>query len=141
MISRHVILLSTSVLLICKLSEANSDKHFLTLSADCGEDGRTANLTLHTSEPFFGLLYSRDHASTCKTVGEGLTATQLVIDHEKKCGLELMEKRQRNLLVAAASDQVNVNFALEFPLEESMLLLVKSRWIIRVPIFCYTKVK
>ena len=111
MISRHVILLSTIVLLI-QQSEANSDKHFLTLSAECGEAGNTANLTLHTSEPFFGLLYSRDHPSTCKTVGEGLTATQLVIDEKKKCGLELMEKRQRNLLVAAASsDQVNVNFA------------------------------
>ena len=110
MISRHVILLSTTVLLIHQ-SEANSDKHFLTLSAECGEAGNTANLTLHTSEPFFGLLYSRDHPSTCKTVGEGLTATQLIIDEKKKCGLELMEKRQRNLLVAAASsDQVNVNF-------------------------------
>ena len=112
MISRHVILLSTTVLLIQQSAEANSDKHFLTLSAECGESGNTANLTLHTSEPFFGLLYSRDHPSTCKTVGEGLTATQLVIDEKKKCGLELMEKRQRNLLVAAASsDQVNVNFA------------------------------
>ena len=112
MISRHVILLSTTVLLIQQSAEANSDKHFLTLSAECGEAGNTANLTLHTSEPFFGLLYSRDHPSTCKTVGEGLTATQLVIDEKKKCGLELMEKRQRNLLVAAASsDQVNVNFA------------------------------
>ena len=112
MISRHVILLSLLVLKELLLSEsANSEQHFLTLSAECGDDGKTTNLTLHTSEPFFGLLYSRDHPSTCKTVGEGLTATQLIIDEKKKCGLELMEKRQRNLLVAAASsDQVNVNF-------------------------------
>ena len=112
MISRHVILLSLLVLKELLLSEsANSEQHFLTLSAECGDAGKTTNLTLHTSEPFFGLLYSRDHPSTCKTVGEGLTATQLIIDEKKKCGLELMEKRQRNLLVAAASsDQVNVNF-------------------------------
>ena len=97
------------VLFMLHRIRAESDGHFLTLSADCQFEVNNkvkVNLTLHTSEPFFGLLYSRDHPSTCKTVGDGKTATPLVIDDAEKCGLKLMAKKQRNLLIAS-SDKVN----------------------------------
>ena len=91
---------------------ATSDNHFLTLSADCqfiDQSDVKVNLTLHTSEPFYGLLYSRDHPSTCRTVGDGKTATPLVINDAEKCGLKLMAKKQRNLLIAS-SDKVSKVF-------------------------------
>ena len=51
-----------------EINNHNSDKRFITLSADCSTVSKNSSIgvTLHTSEPFFGSLYSRDYPSSCK---------------------------------------------------------------------------
>jgi hypothetical protein len=85
--------------------------HFLTLSAECNADNRSIVLTLHTSEPFYGSLYSRDFQSTCKISGEGLTATKLVISPEKQCGVQMIRPRDYNgnLFIATSSSSTTDN--------------------------------
>ena len=89
-------------------ARAVSDR-FVTLSADCSKwlDNQTIYVSLHTSEPFFGSLYSRDHASTCKSVGKGSTTTRLVISPEVTCGIETAEPRAGKV-VQSSSDQVSM---------------------------------
>ncbi len=75
---------------------------FITLSADCSQHDHngTIELILHTSEPFYGSLYSRDHASTCKRVGEGGVATKLIVTRGKECGVQAVPQRAGKLVSA-----------------------------------------
>ena len=70
-----------------EINNHNSDKRFITLSADCSTVSKNGSIgvTLHTSEPFFGSLYSRDYPSSCKSVGDGGTATKLIVSLDKNC--------------------------------------------------------
>ncbi len=67
------------------VASAETD-NYLTLTADCS---RTDAITVHlrTSEPFEGLLYSRNHASSCGVAGVGGPLTTLVM-HGEGCGVE-----------------------------------------------------
>ena len=85
-----------------------TDKRFITLSADCSylvSNGSYIGVTLHTSEPFYGSLYSRDHPSSCKSVGDGGTSTKLIVSLHKDCGVQTVPQRAGKL-VAARSNQV-----------------------------------
>ena len=85
-------------------SQINKSDHFLTLSADCAEfrHNDTIRLVLHTSEPFYGSVYSRNHQSTCKVSGNGATATKLVVTSDKKCGVRKIHDK-RNLITATTT--------------------------------------
>ena len=101
----------TSILANEEVITARND-HFITLSADCSawQDNQTIFVTLHTSEPFFGSLYSRDHASTCKSVGNGSVKTKLVISPDLECGGETMGQRDGKFVNSEdRSNQVSSN--------------------------------
>ena len=116
------ILLSITIFIVCDISREISafktensaaitprsqSDHFLTLSADCSEfrdkKNGTIRLVLHTSEPFFGSIYSRDHQSTCKVKGNGATATKLLVSSDKECGVKRIKDHKRNLVTAQTS--------------------------------------
>ena len=89
-----------------------TNKRFITLSADCSylvSNGSYISVTLHTSEPFYGSLYSRDHPSSCKSVGDGGTSTKLIVRLDKDCGVQTVPQRAGKL-VAARSDEVILEF-------------------------------
>ena len=88
-------------------SDQNDQKRFINLSADCASlvPNGTIGVTLHTSEPFFGSLYSRDHPSSCKRVGDGGTSTKLVVTLGQDCGVQTISQRAGKLV--AISEKVN----------------------------------
>ena len=91
-----------------------SSKRFITLTADCSHwnpKNGSIILNLHTSEPFYGSLYSRDFPSSCKSVGEGATSTKLVVNHDQECGvMAVLQKRKSSRKLVSnsrrRSDQV-----------------------------------
>ena len=102
------ILLVTGVLGDDLTDQQQQPKRFITLSADCSylvSNGSYIGVTLHTSEPFYGSLYSRDHPSSCKSVGDGGTSTKLIVSLDKDCGVQTVPQRVGKL-VAARSNQV-----------------------------------
>ena len=90
------------------LEAPSQNDHFLTLSADCTQfqPNGTIGLVLHTSEPFYGSIYSRNHQSTCKVKGNGETATKLIISNDKECGVRKIHDK-RNLVTATTSQVIN----------------------------------
>ena len=84
-----------------------SEKRFINLSADCASlvPNGTIEVTLHTSEPFFGSLYSRDYPSSCKSVGEGSVSTKLIVKLGSECGVQTISQRAGKLV--ATSEKVN----------------------------------
>jgi len=88
-------------------SDQNDQKRFINLSADCASlvPNGTIGVTLHTSEPFTGSLYSRDHPSSCKRVGDGGTSTKLVVTLGQDCGVQTISQRAGKLV--AISDKEN----------------------------------
>jgi hypothetical protein len=89
-------------------------KRFINLSADCASlvPNGTIGVTLHTSEPFFGSLYSRDHPSSCKCVGNGGTSTKLVVTLGQDCGVQTISQRAGKLV--AISEKVNLSICYRF---------------------------
>ena len=92
-----------------EINNHNSNKRFITLSADCSTVSKNGSIgvTLHTSEPFFGSLYSRDYPSSCKSVGDGGTATKLIVSLDKDCGVQSIPQRAGKLV--STSDKVSNN--------------------------------
>ena len=80
--------------------------HFVTLSARCLQQNQTIEVTLHTSEPFFGALYARDHQNTCRVRGSGMTATQLLITPGKMCGARQVSPFKNGQMVLSSSSKV-----------------------------------
>ena len=95
-------------------SDQNDQKRFINLSADCASlvPNGTIGVTLHTSEPFFGSLYSRDHPSSCKCVGDGGTSTKLVVTLGQDCGVQTISQRAGKLV--AISEKVNSSICYRF---------------------------
>lgn len=87
---KHLNFTLLTLTVLTAAAETFVSAQFLTLSADCStfSDNGTVVLTLHTSEPFYGSLYSREFANACKVVGNGLVATKLVIQPGMECGIE-----------------------------------------------------
>ena len=129
-LNNNILLSNITIFIVCVISpreisafktEINSNSaaaitprsqsdHFLTLSADCSEfraddqkNNGTIRLILHTSEPFFGSIYSRDHQSTCKVKGNGAIATKLLVSSDKECGVKRIKDHKRNLVTVQAS--------------------------------------
>ena len=91
-----------------EVKNQNIDKRFITLSANCSTvSNGSIKVTLHTSEPFFGSLYSRDYPSSCKSVGDGGTATKLIVSLDKDCGVQSIPQRAGKLV--ATTDQVIIS--------------------------------
>ena len=103
-----VIVANANALEITELEAPSQNDHFLTLSADCTQfqPNGTIGLVLHTSEPFYGSIYSRNHQSTCKVKGNGETATKLIISSDKECGVRKIHDK-RNLVTATTSQVLN----------------------------------
>ena len=99
---------------IIKSSDQNDQKRFINLSADCASlvPNGTIGVTLHTSEPFTGSLYSRDHPSSCKRVGDGGTSTKLVVTLGQDCGVQTISQRAGKLV--AISEKVNSSICYRF---------------------------
>ena len=95
-------------------SDQNDQKRFINLSADCASlvPNGTIGVTLHTSEPFTGSLYSRDHPSSCKRVGDGGTSTKLVVTLGQDCGVQTISQRAGKLV--AISEKVNSSICYRF---------------------------
>merc|ERR1719367_2481332 len=93
MASRALLVLLGCLVLCLSLArgDGGGNNNFMTLRADCSDPYRVV-VTLRTSEPFEGLLYSRNHASTCGVAGVGASnpVTTLVMDPER-CGVEFSE--------------------------------------------------
>jgi len=89
-----------------EVKNQNINKRFITLSANCSTvSNGSIGVTLHTSEPFFGSLYSRDYPSSCKSVGNGGIATKLIVSLDKDCGVQSIPQRGGKLVTS--SDQEN----------------------------------
>ena len=58
----------------------------MSLSADCLQD--RILVTLDTLEPFYGLLYSRNHPSTCRIGGNGHKRTSMDMLQLMECGID-----------------------------------------------------
>ena len=67
----------------------NDKNNIITLSANCFNNGSIL-LTLYTSEPFTGSIYSRSSPSVCKALGDGKSKrTELFFNDPNKCGVEI----------------------------------------------------
>ena len=70
-------------------TKENTKNNIITLSADCHKNGSIL-LTLYTSEPFTGSIYSRSAPSICKTLGDGKNKrTKLFLSDPNECGVQL----------------------------------------------------
>ena len=68
----------------------NDKNNIITLSADCFNNGSIL-LTLYTSEPFTGSIYSRSVPSVCKALGDGKSKrTELFFNDPNKCGVQII---------------------------------------------------
>ena len=68
--------------------KTNYKNNLITLNADCFKNGSIL-LTLYTSEPFTGSIYSRRVPSNCKTLGDGKSKlTKLFLVYPNKCGVQ-----------------------------------------------------
>ena len=94
---------------ITDLKAPSESDHFLTLSADCTDFqfNKTIALVLHTSEPFYGSIYSRNYQSTCKVKGNGATATKLTISKDKECGVRKIHDKSNLITAATSQSQVS----------------------------------
>jgi hypothetical protein len=72
---------------------SGDDGNFMTLKADCGRPDQIV-VTLRTSEPFEGLLYSRNHASRCGVAGVGGSNPVTTLVMEQECDLPILSIRQ-----------------------------------------------
>ena len=62
--------------------------NLITLNADCFKNGSIL-LTLYTSEPFTGSIYSRSVPSNCIALGDGKSKlTKLLLVDPRKCGVQ-----------------------------------------------------
>ena len=81
-----------------KENNRNNNNNIITLSADCFKNGSIL-LTLYTSEPFTGSIYSRSN-SFCKTLGDGKNKrTKLLFNDPNECGVQLITANGNNLKV------------------------------------------
>ena len=70
--------------------------NIITLSANCFNNGSIL-LTLHTSEPFTGLIYSRSVPSICRTLGDGKSKrTELFFNDPNECGVQIKPTKDIN---------------------------------------------
>ena len=112
---------------IIKSSDQNDQKRFINLSADCASlvPNGTIGVTLHTSEPFTGSLYSRDHPSSCKRVGDGGTSTKLVVTQGQDCGVQTISQRAGKLV--AISEKVNYGYGfLNLKVEKNPIVVMQD---------------
>lgn len=85
--------LAFRVFLLCLVSVQGSwgqTQDFVTLKATCYPDSRIL-VSLQTSEPFEGLLYARNHPSSCRVEGQPALlqpVTQLMMTPQE-CGIRL----------------------------------------------------
>jgi hypothetical protein len=96
-------------------STQNDQKRFINLSADCASlvPNGTIGVTLHTSESFTGSLYSRDHPSSCKRVGDGGTSTKLVVTLGQDCGVQTISQRAGKLVAISEKVKTFLNLKVE----------------------------
>ena len=72
----------------------NYKRNLMTLTADCFKNGSIL-LTLYTSEPFTGSIYSRSVPSICKALGDGKSnRTILFFNDPNKCGVQLSSSQR-----------------------------------------------
>ena len=70
--------------------------NIITLSANCFNNGSIL-LTLYTSEPFTGLIYSRSAPSICRTSGDGISKrTELFFNDPNECGVQIKPTKDIN---------------------------------------------
>ena len=81
-----------------------AESNFVDLRAECDQATGAVRAILETTEPFHGLLYSRNHPSTCRTDGAGGGITVLEMTPDRQCGIDFGDWYSRSVDVYVQHD-------------------------------------
>lgn len=77
---------------MCHMGDgAANSRRYMTLQAECTDNGLIV-ASLNTMEPFSGLIYSRNHPSSCRVAGDNASPTVLVMQ-DQACGFRVETRR------------------------------------------------